>query len=252
MRRVQDWSTSYHMGRHLPQLLGSRLMTDPTERNEADVAGLVERPAINDEWIAERWPDEDVAEVRRRFDALMDKLGDTPWKGVPRFPEAMQPVLAWAAMLPHQRAEMLIAALADVPEHLRDYLWVAEKQAFGEQRLKTENVVGDNGHGMGRQAIAITPYIKGYNLAPWIAAASPGNVGALLATLTTYAARIAELEAEVAARDEALLEARGIVESAEDALDTKGGCTCTFPADDCCAVARARAFLARNTDGGGK
>lgn len=138
-------------------------------------------PTISDEWIAERWPGEDAAEVRRRFDALMDKLGETPWRGIPRFPEVMQPVLAWAAMLPQQRVEALTEALANVPDHLREQLWKAEKPMFGEQRVKFDNVVGDDGHGMGRQAVAITPYVKGYNLAPWIAAASPGNVGALLA-----------------------------------------------------------------------
>jgi hypothetical protein len=142
-----------------------------------------EPPTISDEWIAERWPDQDADEVRRRFDALMDKLGETPWRGVPRFPEVMQPVLAWAAMLPAERIEVLTAALADVPEHFRDYLYVASKPAFGEQSVKYMSVCGDSGHGMGRQSIAVTPYVKGYNIAPWIAAASPGNVGALLAEL---------------------------------------------------------------------
>jgi hypothetical protein len=140
-------------------------------------------PSISDDWIAERWPDQDAAEVRRRFDALMDKIGETPWRGMPRFPETMQPVLAWAAMLPTERIEVLTAALAEVPEHFRDYHYVAEKPRFGVQRVKMMSVAGDDGHGMGRQAIAITPYVKGYNIAPWIAAASPGNVGALLAEL---------------------------------------------------------------------
>lgn len=140
-------------------------------------------PTISDEWIAERWPDQDPSEVRRRFEALMDKLGETPWRGVPRYPEVMQPVLAWAAMLPSERIEVLTAALADVPQHFRDYLYVASKPAFGEQSVKYMNVAGDDGHGMGKQAVAITPYVKGYNIAPWIAATSPGNVGALLAEL---------------------------------------------------------------------
>ena len=168
-------------------------------------------PQISDEWIAERWPDQDPAEVRRRFDALMDKLGETPWRGIPGYPETMQPVLAWAAMLPVERIETLTAALADVPEHLRDYLYVAEKPAFGEQRVKYENVVGDNGHGMGRQAIAITPYVKGYNLAPWIAAASPGNVGALLAELHRH-------RAAPPAMDREAVEFNGSIRQAQRAL----------------------------------
>jgi phage tail tape-measure protein len=55
------------------------------------------------------------------------------------------------------------------------------------------------------------------------------------ATLTTYAARIAELEAEVAARDEVL------------SLIAALGPKFTNSAPEI-----ARAFLARNTDGGGK
>ncbi len=151
---------------------------------------MTEQPTISDAWIAERWPDEDPAEIRRRFDALMDRLGDSPWRGIPRFPEVMQPVLAWAAMLPSERIEVLTAALADVPEHLREQPWKASRPAFGDQSVKFESVAGDNGHGMGKQAIAITPYIKGYNLAPWIAAASPGNVGALLAELHRLRAQV--------------------------------------------------------------
>lgn len=140
-------------------------------------------PTLFDEWIAERWPDEDAGEIRRRFDALMAKLGETMWRGVPCFPEVMMPVLAWASALPEQRIETLVMALSEVPDHIREYLWVAKRPAFGEQSVKFMDVIGDNGHGIGKQAIAITPYVKGYNLAPWIAAASPGNVGALLAEL---------------------------------------------------------------------
>jgi hypothetical protein len=140
-------------------------------------------PTISDEWIAERWPDQDPVEVRRRFDALMDKLGESPWRGMPRWPEVMQPVLAWAAMLPRERIELLSDALADVPEHLREQPWIATRPSWGTQSVKFENVHGDNGHGMGRQAVASTPFVKGYNLAPWIAAASPGNVAVLLAEL---------------------------------------------------------------------
>lgn len=140
-------------------------------------------PTLFDEWIAERWPNDDPAEIRRRFDALMAKLGETMWRGVPGYPDAMMPVLAWAALLPAQRIELLIEALAQVPDHFRDYLYVASRPAFGEQSVKYMDVTGDNGHGIGRQAVARTPYVKGYNIAPWIAAASPGNVGALLGEL---------------------------------------------------------------------
>lgn len=154
---------------------------------------MTQAPQISDTWIAERWPNQDPAEVRRRFNALMNKLGETPWRGMPNFPEVMQPVLAWAAMKPAERIETLAIALADVPDHFRDYLYTAEKPMFGEQRVKVESVVGNDGHGMGRQAVAITPYVKGYNIARWIAAASPGNVGALLGELRRLGERIAGL-----------------------------------------------------------
>ncbi|MDK4806125.1 MAG: hypothetical protein OC190_06195 [Novosphingobium aromaticivorans] len=147
-------------------------------------------PTLFDEWIAERWPDEDAAEIRRRFDALMDRLGEMPWRGVPRYPEVMMPVLAWAATLPAQRIEQMVVALADVPDHLRNYLWEARRPAFGQQSVKYMDVTGNSGHGMGLQAVAVTPYVKGYNLAPWIAAASPGNVGALLAELDRLRAQV--------------------------------------------------------------
>lgn len=162
------------------------------ERARAAWADRPMAPTLFDEWIAERWPNDDPAEIRRRFDALIAKLGETMWRGIPRWPDAMIPVLAWAAMLPAQRIEALTAALANVPEYLRDLMWSASKPAFGEQRVKFMEIAGDNGHGMGRQAVAITPYIKGYNLAPWIAAASPGNVGALLAELERLRIELSE------------------------------------------------------------
>lgn len=166
---------------------------------EAQLAEVREQPpSISDEWIIARWPDEDVPKIRRRWDALMNKIGETPWRGIPRYPEVMVPVLAWAAMLPKDRIEHLVNALAQMPEHFRNYLFVAEKPAFGEQRVKTESVCGDDGHGMGRQAVAITPYIKGYNIAPWIAAASPGNVGALLGEMSAQVTTIAERDATIA------------------------------------------------------
>lgn len=135
-------------------------------------------PTISDEWIAERWPDQDPAEVRRRFDALMGKLGETPWRGIPHFPDTMAPVLAAEARLPGQRIADLAAALDGVPERLRAYEWFAGQVVFGEQWV---SVHGDDGHGMGRQAIAGCPGGKRFNLAPFIAAASPRNVAALLA-----------------------------------------------------------------------
>lgn len=155
-------------------------------------------PALSDGWIKAKWPEADINDVKRRFDALMDKLGDEPWRGIPRFPDVMVKVLTWAALLPVQRIEILAETLATIPDSLRGYRWVAEKPYFCEQRVKYEYVVGDNGHGMGRQAIATTPYIKGYNLANWVAAASPGNVGALLNHLTTLQAQVKELEEALA------------------------------------------------------
>jgi hypothetical protein len=144
----------------------------PEEQIEAAAA-----PTISDAWIAERWPDQDPAEVRRRFDALMDKLGETPWRGVPRYADTMANVLASTARLPEQRVADIAAALAAVPEHLRNYEWfAADRVTFGEHY-----VYGDDGHGMGRQAIAGCPGGKAFNLAPFIAAASPKNIAALLA-----------------------------------------------------------------------
>jgi hypothetical protein len=142
-------------------------------------------PTISDEWIAERWPDQDVGEVRRRFDALMNKLGETPWRGFPAFAETMANVLASTARLPEERLADVAAALADVPEHLREYEWFAgNNPVFGEHF-----VYGDDGHGMGRQAIAGCPGGKRFNLAPFIAAASPKNVAAMLAEIAILRAR---------------------------------------------------------------
>ena len=184
--------------------------------------GVASGPQISDAWIAERWPNQDPAEVRRRFDVLMDKLGETPWRGIPRFPEVMQPVLAWAAMLPAERIEVLTAALAEVPEHFRDYLYVASRPAFGEQSVKYQNVAGDNGHGMGKQAVAVAPYVKGYNIAPWIAAASPGNVGALLAELDRLTRALGEADAAL----------EGIVSRATRTYRARNGRQVSIEADD--------------------
>jgi len=137
-------------------------------------------PTISDEWIAERWPDEEAGEVRRRFEALMSKLGETPWRGIPRFPELMGTILAAEARLPAERIADLAQALDDLPEYHRELEWFAGKNAFGEQRVY-ESVYGDNGHGTGRQAICCAVGGKGFAFAPFIAAADPRTIKALLA-----------------------------------------------------------------------
>lgn len=153
-----------------------------------------EAPIISDAWIAERWPNQDPAEVRRRFDALMDKLGETPWRGIPGFPELMANVLAAAARLPSQRIDDLVAAaakaLGEMPQHIRDYEWFAGKPAFGDQYV---SVYGDDGHGMGRQAIACSPGGKAFGIAPFIAAVSPRNVLALLGEIHHLRQRVTDL-----------------------------------------------------------
>jgi len=96
-----------------------------------------------------------------------------------RFPELMQRILDAKAEPLEPRIATLRAALQSLPESFLRYQWEAdERQSFGSKWVRS--VAGNNGLGMGRQAIAECPqHIPG--LASYIAAANPDTIGLLLA-----------------------------------------------------------------------
>lgn len=151
---------------------------------------------LTDAFIDERWPILATPEgreiIRRQFDALMEQINNSPWKPFPRFPDAMAEVVVEKARTLPDRINGLKAALAGLPEHWRQWQWSADpKPVFGE-RLIRSLIVGDNGHGFGRQWIASVNHTsKSYvgTLADFIAAANPDTVSMLLAY-------IEQLEAE--------------------------------------------------------
>lgn len=150
---------------------------------------------ITNAHIAELWPEMDTpegrADVRRQFDALMAQIRNSSWKPFPRFPEAMAAVVVEKARTLPDRLNGVKAALAGLPEHWRQWQWMAdEKPVFGERYVRS--VFGDNGHGFGRQAIAVVPADKHYfgTVADFIAAANPDTVAMMVS-------RIERLEAEV-------------------------------------------------------
>lgn len=149
---------------------------------------------LTDEQIAEFWPDSDPAEIRRQFDALMKQIATkAPHADFPRHHETMARVVAEKAKSLPQRMDNLRTAMDGLPPHWKQWQWTADpKQSFGEHYVRS--VAGDNGHGMGRQAIASVPGgHKHYfgTLADFIAAANPDTIGMLLA-------RIEELETALA------------------------------------------------------
>lgn len=137
---------------------------------------------LSDEQIAEFWPDADPADIRRQFDALMAQIAHSSWKPFPKYHEHMAGIVVEKARTLPDRVNGLKAALAGLPEHWRNYQWACDaKQSFGEKYVR---VIGDDGHGMGRQYIAAIPAgPKGYfgTLGEFIAAANPDTVGMLLA-----------------------------------------------------------------------
>ncbi|RWQ35792.1 MAG: hypothetical protein EOS20_17110, partial [Mesorhizobium sp.] len=139
------------------------------------------RHPLTDEQIAEFWPDADPSDIRRQFDSLMAHLTISKARPFPRFPEHMAEVVAEKARTLPDRVNGLKAALAGIPEHWRQYQWSADaKQSFGEKYVR---VIGDSGHGTGRQWIAAIPAGPKGNfgtVAEYIAAANPDTITMLL------------------------------------------------------------------------
>lgn len=151
---------------------------------------------LTDDMISEFWPDIDTdegrADIRRQFDALMEQCRTTK-RDFPRWPDTMSRVVLEKARTLPDRINGLKAALDAIPAHLRKYQWTADpKAAFGQKYIRFHDVVGDDGHGFGRQWIATVPADRGYfgGLADFIAAANPDTVSMLIA-------RIEELEKEI-------------------------------------------------------
>lgn len=150
---------------------------------------------LTDAQISEFWPGSDPAEIRRQFDALMKQVTlKAPNAPFPRFPETMANVVAGKSKSLPQRIADLQAALDGLPDHWKQWQWIADpRQSFGNRYIRS--IVGNNGHGMGRQAIATVSGSESWyfgTLADFIAAANPDTICMLLA-------RIAEAEAEIAA-----------------------------------------------------
>jgi hypothetical protein len=137
---------------------------------------------LTDAWIADNYPEAEPETIRRQFDALMKQIELSSWKPFPRFPEVMARVVVEKARTLPDRVNGLLAALAGLPEHWRQWQWAADtKQSFGSKYVR---VLGDSGAGMGVQYIADTPgghpeYFG--KLAEFIAAANPDTIGMLLA-----------------------------------------------------------------------
>lgn len=156
--------------------------------------------ALTDAEIAEFWPEMDTPEgreeIRKQFFALMAQLRVVWHRSFPRHHELFAQITSEKASELPERIANLKAALAGLPEHWRQWQWKAdEKPVFGERYVRS--VYGDNGHGFGRQAIAVVPADRHYfgTVADFIAAANPDTVSMLLA-------RIDELEAALGSQKE--------------------------------------------------
>lgn len=137
---------------------------------------------LTDEAIAEFWPGDDPQMIRKQFDALMQQLQLVWHRSFPRHHELFATIAREKASEVPERVSNLTAALAGLPEHWRQWQWVADdKPVFGEKYVRS--VYGDNGHGMGRQVVAAVPADKHYfgTLSDFIAAANPDTITMLLA-----------------------------------------------------------------------
>lgn len=133
----------------------------------------------------------EVAQLTQERDAAVQKI--------PRFPGHMEKILAAKnAGLP-ERLNDLVRAISAIPDHMKQYQWQADKkQAFGSKYVRS--IAGDNGKGMGLQAIA--EVVGHLEVADYIAAANPDTIALLIAELIqAQAASAAAYEAagEVAA-----------------------------------------------------
>lgn len=127
-----------------------------------------------------------------------------------RFPELLARINAAKATPLSERVEAVLSAVNSMPEGFGNYQWEAhERQLFGDKWVGS--VAGNDGRGMGRQAIAAVPsHLSG--VANYIAATNPDTVLTLIAeneetraALAEQTARIAALEAERERLREALL-----------------------------------------------
>lgn len=118
-----------------------------------------------------QWGDDGVEYVR----------ADLLERNTTRFPEHMARIVALKDTTLSERIQQLAEAIGLLPKHLHQYQWVADKkQAFGEKSVRS--VAGDNGLGMGRQAIAVIP--SHLTAVPeFIAAANPDTIAMLLSEL---------------------------------------------------------------------
>ncbi|EPR19728.1 hypothetical protein L905_21725 [Agrobacterium sp. TS43] len=157
---------------------------------------------VTDEFIAQRWPEIDTPEgreeIRREFDALMEQIRNAAWKPFPRFHDHMASIVVEKSRTLPDRLNNLKAALAGIPPHLLKYQWKAdERPHFGNKSVRVEptDVVGDDGHGFGRQWIARVNHVsKNYvgTLADFIAAANPDTVGMMIARIEYLESLVAE------------------------------------------------------------
>lgn len=119
-----------------------------------------------------------------------------------RFPELMARIVALKDQPLSERVDALRLALTGLTEHIHQYQWEADnKQHFGEKTVRS--VSGNNGQGMGRQAIAHIPsHLRG--VAGFIAAANPDTIAMLLGEFLSVTARAEAAEKERDALREAL------------------------------------------------
>lgn len=136
----------------------------------------------------------ELAEARAEADRLRNNTN--------RFPELMARVRSDKSQQLQPRIDLVLSAIAAMPEGFGNYQWETdERQLFGEKWVRS--VAGNNGNGMGRQAIAAVPnHLTG--VAPYIAAANPDTVLLLIVELAGAEAERDRLAADNARKDEAL------------------------------------------------
>jgi len=158
---------------------------------------MADNHPLTEDAIEKMWPGADPAVVRGQFDALM-ALCQRKAIIFPKYPEHMAQIVVEKSRDFPDRLNELKAALDAVPDHLRRYVWKADKkQSFGDKYVRLH---GDDGHGFGRQYLAAVPATpQGYfgGLADFMAAANPDTIGMLLAELSRLQAENAELRGEL-------------------------------------------------------
>lgn len=123
-----------------------------------------------------------------------------------RFPEHMALIVSLKTETFSERVARLHNALTALGDNTHQYQWVADvRSVFGDRFVRS--VDGDNGHGMGRQAIAAVPcHLEG--VAEFIAAANPDTMALLIAELLANTNRAQAAEAKLEAAEKELAEQR--------------------------------------------